>query len=705
MPNPDGTMTETERRALLTKAGPAGGFVASTKVPYDPTLSPAQNQLNQENANIASGNMLGGDAAHNVRGQDAIHGNLSSAEAAAKHERDYALGANNSPEAAAMIGQALATGDKYSAQFGADAAHAGLQSTAAGNRGLGIYGGDTSQYNAALANAQHDRGMQTGAYGQLMAFANQGPGPSAAQAQLQGATDANTQNALALARSGRGMGGGAAALRGAINQNALTQQASNNQLAALRAQENTAYQGQRLQALGGAGTIAGQTVQMDQGTAAAGLAGAQYSTNLALQGTQLNDASSQAWAAQRQAAQQQGLAAEMGAQTQGLNINSTALTGRENADAASTQQYAVKNGMALNASIADANRTQAYVGAGLSTAGTVLGAVSDERFKTNILPLSGGTVAPLPSQSGGSVMATPAAQGSDAQRADDQKKAMGSTVGKVGGGAIGAAVAGPIGGVVGSVIGGALGKALSDVRNKTNLRSLSGEDDGSGREYAVRDPHNPSQFISSYQSISDASHQAHGVPLSRPTYDGPKRALDTANPYQAGAPRQLDQANPYEQLQALAQKYGAAGVAEQPKAVAQYAESKPTEKALQRFSRDTSHPILSSGDALLADSARSAPPSMYEYKDKRDGAGVYTGPMAQDLARHPVTQGAVGEDPATGKLYVDGARASMVGLAQNHSQQKQLDTLDAKIAELQGLLKRKPGDERATSFPTSTGGL
>jgi hypothetical protein len=618
MPNPDGTLTDAERRALLTQAGPTGGFVPATDVPYDRSLTAAQNQLNQQNANIASGNLLGGDAAHNVGGQSNIDPNLSQGEYLAKHERDYALGVNNSAPAAAMIGSALATGDQYAAQFGGDAAHAGLQSSAAGRRGLSMYGGDTSQYGASLANAQHDRAMQTGAYGQLMAFANQGPGASAAQAQLQGATDANTQNALALARSGRGMGSSAAALRAAVNQNALTQQTSNNQMAALRAQENTAYQAQRLQALGGAGTLAGQTVQTDQGTAASGLAGAQYATDTALKGTSLNDTTSLAWAQQKQAAEQAGLVAQMGGQNQALNVNTAALGGREAADSSLTQQYGVSKGLALEAKKESDDNRRGWVGAGLAAGGSIL-------------------------------------------------------------------------------------SVLSDVRSKTNIRSLSGEDDGSGREYAVRDPNNPSQFISSYQSISDASHQAHGAPLRASSYDGPRRVLDGSNPYQPA--RQLDQSNPYTQLQSLAQKYGAAGVAEQPKAVSEYMSTKPTEKTLQRFAHDASHPILSAGDSLLADSARNAPPSMYEYKDKRDGAGVYTGPMAQDLARHPVTQGAVGQDPSTGKLYVDGARAGMVGLAQNHSQQKQLDTLDAKLAELQGLLKRKPGDDKATSFRTSTGGL
>jgi hypothetical protein len=69
----------------------------------------------------------------------------------------------------------------------------------------------------------------------------------------------------------------------------------------------------------------------------------------------------------------------------------------------------------------------------------------------------------------------------------------------------------------------------------------------------------------------------------------------------------------------------------------------------------------------------------------------------------------VGKDQHTGKLFVDGSRAALTGLAQNHAQQNHIDALGARIGELEdmltGSIKRKPGDERATGFSTSTGGF
>ncbi len=665
----------------ITKATPedvAKAFPGTT--PDDPKYWLKEQEANaayQRHADVASGNVLPGAYAGVNNSPDAIHPNLSKDEAAAQRQRDFGLGSNNNAQTAAMIGNAMATGDKYSAAFGGVAGTAGYNSAVAGARGTDLYAGDTTQYRQGLANAQQSRGLQTGAYDALMAYANGPQGASAAQAQLKQATDANTSNALALARSGRGLGGGQAALRQAINQNATTQQQAAGQAAELRANENTAFQNQRLSAINAAGGVAGQTVAGDQNYGQLGLAGAQYATDTTLKGTQLNDATAQNWATQQANAYQQGLGAEVGAQTQGLNINSTALAGRENEYASANQTYAAEKGFAQAAAIADANRQQAYTGAALSTAGTVIGALSDEREKTNIQPLSAmdpgsSLVKPLGSQSNGSVFgAQPVRMGPSQDELDEQKrKNTGQTVGKTAGSVVGGAAGsyfGPIGtvvgGALGSAVGGAIGKVFSDVRNKTNIRTL--------------DEANP--------------------------YGDGMRASAGSDTFRSGA-RQLDQENPYLEL---AKKYGASGVAESPKAVTEYADKKPTAKALGRFSR-TDHPILSEGDALLADSARNAPGSTYEYTDPdAPGAkpGMQTGPMAQDLASHPLTKGMVGKDPKTGKLYVDGSRAAMTGLAQNHSQQNQLDELNLKIAKLEGLLKRKPGDEKATSFSTSTGGL
>jgi hypothetical protein len=807
---PEEKAAREAREALLTGTGNA--YIAPGQATYAPEgaatsygTKPGDARYDEHRNSDAwtaemtaardSGNILPGAYYGQNNQKSTLRPELSTDEANAKRARDFGLGAANNAETAAMIGSALATGNKYSSAFGDVAGSAGAASAAAQARGLGMYGGDTGQYQQGLDNAQRSRGMQVGAYDQLMNFARAPQGPSAAQAQLREATDANTQNALAMARSGRGMGGSQAALRQALVTNAGTQQSAASQAAALRANEYTAYQQQRLAALNTAGGVAGQTVQGDQNYGQLGLAGAQYQTDTALKGTQLNDAAAQAWADRQNAALQQGMGAEMGAQTQGLNINATALAGRENEYASANQTYAAEKGFAQAAAIADANRQQAYTAAGINAAGTVMGALSDERAKTNIMPLGsmgGNDVKPLPSQSGGSVFgATPVKMGPTGDELAEQQRsargeAIGGGAGKVVGAAAGSAVAGPIGGIAGSLIGGvagkAIGKVFSDIRNKTNVRSLDPEPrvaPGGGLSASGEYLHG--DFSAGRRKLDRDAFGNNGDPI-----DALGAAASKYGPKYGAA---------FDQLNALASKYGAAGVAAKPKAVSEYTKLKPEQEkgfaswlkknnvrdldhpdshydyrgayaagegrgagtghftdrfkqhghptfstesqysasgkdggswvgdepeaprgsgaaTARRFARDDSHPILSEGDALLADSARNAPGSMYEYKDpEAPGAapGTQTGPMAQDLAAHPVTRGMVGKDKHTGKLFVDGSRAALTGLAQNHAQQNHIDALGARINELEDMLpaalKRKKGDERATSFSTSTGGF
>lgn len=95
-----------------------------------------------------------------------------------------------------------------------------------------------------------DRNSQYGALSRLRNFYEQGPGPSAAEAQMRAGQDANMAQSIALARSGRGAGANANAMRNAAFQNAATGQQMNQQLGVLRANENQAYQQQRLAAMG-----------------------------------------------------------------------------------------------------------------------------------------------------------------------------------------------------------------------------------------------------------------------------------------------------------------------------------------------------------------------------------------------------------------------------------------------------------------------
>lgn len=704
-------------KPLLGKVfGQAGAQAPSGYNPNDPASVAAQ--AKQNIALDATGNPLPGvtgqySGAQDLQVQNRLDPNLSDAQAIAKQQADFGLGGNNNAQTNAAIDAANATGAKYGGAFGTLASGAGAASAAAAARGTAMYGGDTSAYSAAQANAGQDRGLQTGAYGQLMNFAQQGPGPSAAQAQLQQATNANQQNALALARSGRGMGGSDAAMRGAIAQNAVTQQNAAGQAAELRANENTAFQSQRLQALGQAGGVAGQVVSGDQGTASSGLAGAQYQTNTALGGTQLNDQTALNYGNQQQAALGAGLGANVGAQTQDLNLNASALAGRESEYSFMNANNATQQGIASTTNIADANRQAAYTGAALSAIGTGASLISDERAKTDIQPLGSSTVQPLASQATGGAQALPAGPSKadeDAAKSSAMGGAVGGAAGSAIGGAVGTAIAPGAGTVVGGILGhlgGALlGKAISsDVRAKTDVVPLSKVFGGAltnagaalqGRpeqtnQYSdfgpadspgpavIRNPNNPSQYISAYAPIGAASNQAHG-PTQRPS-----SASMEARYGLSGPPRQLDTSDPFEQLQKLSPN---TPVATSAAAVDKYA-SAPAPKAdkvAQRFARDDSHPILSEGDALLADTARATPGSIYEYKDPADGAGTYVGPMAQDLAANPLTRSTVVKQP-DGKLGVDTGRLTTVNTATNHAQQNQLDALDAKIDSLSQMLQ------------------
>lgn len=597
-------------------------------------------------AGIADGSQLPGAYQNNsdLQVQSQLMPNLSDAQVIAQQRGDFGLGTDNNAPTAAAIDAANATAGKYSAAFGGQAATANAQSAADASRGTGMYQGNTGAYTAAVGNAQQDRSMQTGAYGQLMNFAAQGPGPSAAQAQLQQATNANQATALAMARSGRGMGGSAAGMRQAIAQNAVTQQNANAQGAELMANENTAYQGQRLSALGQAGSVAGQTVGADQGTAASGLAGAQYQTNTTMQGTQLNDASAQAWANQQLNATQQGLGAESYGQTQGLNIDASALAGRESQWASLNQNHATDAGVSTQAGIADANRQQAYIGAGLAAAGTVIGAVA------------GGPAGAVAGGAGGAAVGT----------AVSDVRAKTNIV--------------PLSELASKALGGAGSSLLGRPQNYAYRQTPHGQTDPSlplDAAYAppssgpamVRNPNNPSQLISAYAPISAASRGAHG---------------SSAAPASQWATEVGKPEDPWAALQRLSP---GTPVATSATGVDKYAsEAAPkADKVTQRFARDDSHPILSAGDSLLADTARRIPGSVYQYIDPADGAGTYVGPMAQDLAANPVTSSTVVQQPS-GKLGVDTGRLSTVNTATNHAQQNQLDALDARIQSLTDLL-------------------
>ncbi len=129
-----------------------------------------------------------------------------------------------------------------------------------------------------LSGSNDWRSQQAALAGQL-ANAAAGNGPSAAQSQLQAATDQNMHAALALARSGTG--NQSAAMKQALMQQGTIGQQAANQSATLRAQEQQAAQAQLGGVLGGArGQDLGATgLQQNATLANAGFQQAANTTN------------------------------------------------------------------------------------------------------------------------------------------------------------------------------------------------------------------------------------------------------------------------------------------------------------------------------------------------------------------------------------------------------------------------------------------
>ncbi len=181
----------------------------------------------------------------------------------------------------------------------------GQNASALAREGMGNQAGLSQLGSVANANASYygnqgaqnlgysgtDRQSALGAVGRLQNFYQQGPGPSAAEAQLRQSEDTNMSQAIALARSGRSAGDEANNLRQAMFSNAATEQQTGMQLAQLRAQEAANWRGQQLSAMsteqGTLGALRGQDI--GAATALGGL-GQQYSAlggNLYGEGAQL----------------------------------------------------------------------------------------------------------------------------------------------------------------------------------------------------------------------------------------------------------------------------------------------------------------------------------------------------------------------------------------------------------------------------------
>lgn len=337
----------------------AGGSYDVTDFAYGGSLSAQRNAQ----ADLVARGEAGGNAIREAGNQDynILGRSAAGVTAAGSDARTSALqSANVSGQYAADLGaradQLGAYGDQQAMSDWRSSSDAlqnykpGVDAQIAGRSLSGFNVGD-------VGNQQIDT------YQALRSYADQGPGPSAAEAQLKSGLDANVANQIALARSGRGSGANAAAMRQAQFQAADMGQKTAAEMAALRANEAANWRGQQLQAMSGAGSLAASAEQARQGNTALSLqarqASAEYAAGLegnrlaalqsagnqygqqygAISGNQVaTDQSRQAYLgqslqAQQMAAQQAsgGYDQYLGALTSGAGLQNTAAQNRQTA--------------------------------------------------------------------------------------------------------------------------------------------------------------------------------------------------------------------------------------------------------------------------------------------------------------------------------------------------------------------------------------
>lgn len=323
-------------------------------------------------------------------GQNQADPTQSNLERSAERSANFVYGGSETARAEAEA-RALDTGRRYGDRFGL----AATRDTELANRARereGFF--DTGQYTSAAISANMARDASartTGVGSRFERFADQGPGPSAAQAQLQLGTNAAMDSQLALARSGRGMGGSSSALRQAQVNAAGIQQNAANQAAMLRAGEEQAWRGQQLQALSGAQGAYGSAGGLAVGAGGLSLEAGGYRTNAGMQNRALNDQTALAYGAQSLQALQGGAQTELGFQGEARAVNVADLSARQAYEGNLLDYYSVNKGMEAKNRDAQRQREAAQwgaIGAGAGAFVDFAEAVSDIREKQNITPAS-----------------------------------------------------------------------------------------------------------------------------------------------------------------------------------------------------------------------------------------------------------------------------------------------------------------------------
>jgi hypothetical protein len=270
-----------------------------------------------------------------------------------------------------------------------------LVQSGAGSQGRGAQAADYTAASGATGAARGLGQNQTGVAADLQRFAN-GPGPSsAAQAQLNKGTDAALNAQIAMARSGSGFGENAAGLQAAGAGAASTIAGAANDSAMLRAQEEQAFNQQRLQAFGQAGDIYGQGAGRELSIAEREAQQQQYNADLGMRQRQLNDERELGLVNAGLGAEQAGLAAsnqflntELAGQGLSLDAQNANLGGSMAYEQGLTDIYAIDTGEHDKTRELNQAAGQAGIGGVLGVVSGVGGAIggmlSDARSKRNV---------------------------------------------------------------------------------------------------------------------------------------------------------------------------------------------------------------------------------------------------------------------------------------------------------------------------------
>lgn len=577
-------------------------------------------------------------------------------------------------------------------------------------RGLGF--DSRAQGQDARAYQVTDRGQQYGAVGRVRDFYQQGPGPSAAEAQLNMGAEKNMAAALALARSGRGAGVDANAERQALFQNAATGQELNQQQALLRAQEADAWRGRQLQAMGleqsGLGNIAEQSQGIREGDAATRAQDMQLRVqDLQAQGMSFSQAQAQA---QMEADQSQRNDA-MTLGLRGFQESAATREGQLGLNYAQLQEQAKARGMTAEQYFAELQETARARGDQTSIAYDQLGVQRQAQGDDFMLGMYGMGLQQQLGMYGLGADTWLGAEGLAAGVNRDQLLAA-IEYERIRAGGENAARG-----------NNAASDQSRDGSNMLILSSILGSDVRAKKDIKLEDIDKEYGLDHAKTRKAEQEARALGYQRNSSPYDNIDAASDAAGPDAWQQFRQMapaarpDWAAPAQQGGGgggiggiLGGALGQGGGLLSDENSKQKIESLTAEVEALRSSRGT-YPDPEQPDFGALDQAqgndggafdlRPAQGYSYEYKQPdQPGAapGRQYGPMAQDLLKSPATASTVKKGP-TGQLAVDTSRLSLVNTAAIGQQQREQDELEQQV---RALLAAQRGTEQGIRGPRAT---